>query len=144
MGKFDEIEKRADYASMERIGDSRQAEKLPMRKTDSFSVKRELDTVTPDILINGCKNESDGEKHQLLVFYINSAGKREWIPVVIPKFRIRKYNGSNNNYLEVVDCRNGKRKTFKRRSIKTVKKFIDRYSGKWIVYKGRVDTARFK
>lgn len=144
MGKFDEMEKRADYTSLERIGDSRQAEKLPMKKTDSFSVKREMDSVTPDILINMCKNEKDGEKHQLLVFYTNSAGKREWIPVAIPKYRMRKYNGMNGEYLEVVDCRNGKRKTFKRRSIKTVKKFLDRGTGKWIVYKGMVDTARFK
>lgn len=144
MGKFDEIEKRAEYASMERIGDSRQVEKLPMKKTDSFSVKKELDTVTPDILINICKNEKDGEKHQLLVFYTNSAGKNEWIPVAIPKFRIRKYNGNKNSYLEVVDCRNGKRKTFKRRSIRAVKKFLEKYTGKWIVYKGMVDTARFK
>ena len=143
MGRFDEIERRADYEGMERIGDSRQSDKLPMKdEVDRFKVKKELDTVNPDLLINQCKREKDGEKHVLLMFYSTSDGRQEWIPVAMPKYYLRKTR--KKGWFEVVDVRNGRRKTFARNSVKTVKKQIDRNTGKWVVYKGEVDKARFK
>ena len=142
MGRFDAIEQKADYGAIERIGKARQSEKLPMKdNVDSFKVRKELDNATPDQLLNQCKQEKEGEKHQLLVFYTNAKGKGEWIPVAMPKMRARKYG--SRGYFEVVDCRNGRRKTFIRKSVKTVKKRIDRNTGEWMAYRGVVDTARF-
>lgn len=132
-----------DYESVERIGNANQHAKLPMkRNVDMFKVKRELDTVNPDLLMNQCKNEPEGKKHQLLVFYTTKNGKREWIRVAMPKFRFRKYR--DRKYFEAVDCRSGKRKTFRRNSVKEVKKCVDRNTGEWKIYGGVVDTARFK
>ena len=143
MGRFDEIERKADYGAVERIGDSHQYDKLPKKRdVDMFKVKRELDTVNPDLLMNQCKNEPEGRKHQLLVFYTTKDGENKWIRVAMPKYRLRKYN--DKNYFEVVDCRTGKRKTFRRTSVRTVKKCIERTTGQWTFYHGTVDTARFK
>lgn len=143
MGRFDEIERKADYGAVERIGDSRQYDKLPKKRdVDMFKVKRELDTVNPDLLMNQCKNEPEGRKHQLLVFYTTKDGENKWIRVAMPKYRLRKYN--DKKYFEVVDCRTGKRKTFRRTSVRTVKKCIERTTGQWTFYHGTVDTARFK
>ena len=142
MGVFDRMEQGEDYQTVKRIGDANQSEKLPMKdKPDAFKVRKELDTVTPDQLLNQCKREREGRKHQLLVFYRNGRGKGEWIPVAMPRLRALKYRG--RGYFEVVDCRNGRRKTFLRSRVKTVRKDIDRATGKWRVYPGIVDTARF-
>lgn len=143
MGKFDKIEQSEEYQTVKRVGDTHQQDKLPMKdKADSFKVKKELDAVSPDMLMNRCKQEKDGEKHILLVFYTNTKGKGEWMRIAMPKFRARKYK--SKEYFEVVDCRNGRRKTFKRSSVKTVKKCIERSTGEWKKYNGIVDTARFK
>jgi len=145
MGKFDKIEQNHsdDFESVERIGNSHQHEKLPMKDgVDAFKVRKELDTTTPDQLVNWCRNEKEGEKHQLLVFYTNASGKSEWIRVAIPKYRARRYK--SKGYFEVVDCRTGKRKTFRRQSMKTVRKCIERGTGEWKKYSGAVDYARFK
>ena len=145
MGKFDKIEQNHadDYKAMERIGDSHQHEKMPMKdEVDVFKVKKELDTTTPDQLVNQCKKEKEGEKHQLLMFYTNRDGKGEWMRVALPKYRIRKYG--KRGYFEVVDCRNGHRKTVMRQSMKTVRKCIERSTGEWTTYHGAVDLARFK
>ena len=143
MGRFDVIEQSEEYQAVKRVGDTHQSDKLPMKdKPDSFNVRKELDTVTPDQLMNMCKREKDGEKHQLLVFYTNKKGTGEWLRVAMPKFRKRKYG--KRGYFEVVDCRNGKRKTFWRGNVKTVRKCIERGTGEWKTYKEPVDTARFK
>ena len=143
MGRFDAIEQKADYQTVERIGEARQQDKLPMKPdADAYNVRKELDTVAPDQLMNMCKKEKDGEKHVLLVFYTNADGKGEWMRVAMPRLRARKYK--SRDYFEVVDCRNGRRKTFRRGNVKTVRKCIDRNTGKWVVYPGIVDTARFK
>ena len=143
MGIFDKIEQSEEYQTVKRVGDTHQHEKLPMKdKADAFNVRKELDTVTPDVLMNRCKQEKDGEKHVLLVFYTNANGKGEWMRIVMPKLRARKYK--SKEYFEVLDCRNGRRKTFKRSRVKTVRKCIERRTGEWKKYNGIVDTARFK
>lgn len=145
MGRFDKIEQNHsdDYKAVERIGDSHQHEKLPMKEgVDQFKVKKELDTTTPDQLMNMCKMDRDGEKRSLLVFYTDLNGRSKWMRIAMPRFRSRKY--SKKGYFEVVDCATGKRKTFRRGAVKSVRKNIDKATGKWIVYKGLVDMARFK
>ncbi len=145
MGKFDRIEQNHadDYNAVERIGDSHQYDKLPMKdEVDSFKVKKELDTTTPDQLMNMCKNDEDGKKRSLMVFYTNLNGREKWMVVAMPKLRRKKY--AKKGYFEVVDCKTGKRKTFRREAVKTVKKNLDKMTGKWIVYKGVVDSAGFK
>ena len=145
MGIFDKIEQNHsdDYKAVERIGNANQHHKLPMKdKADNFNVMRELDTTTPDQLMNMCKMDRDGEKRSLLVFYTDLNGNGKWMRIAMPRFRFRKY--SKRGYFEVVDCATGKRKTFRRGAVKTVRKNIDKATGKWIVYKGLVDNARFK
>lgn len=145
MARFDKIEQNHadDYGAVERIGDSHQHDKLPMKdEVDSFKVKRELDTTTPDQLMNVCKTDKDGEKRSLLVFYTDLNGRGRWMRIAMPRLRSRKY--SKKGYFEVVDCSTGKRKTFRREAVKTVRKNIDKNTGKWIVYKGVVDKAGFK
>lgn len=145
MARFDKIEQNHsdDYSTVERIGDSHQHDKLPMKdEVDSFKVKRELDTTTPDQLMNVCKMDKDGEKRSLLVFYTDLNGRGRWMRIAMPRLRFRKY--SKKGYFEVVDCSTGKRKTFRREAVKTVRKNIDKNTGKWIVYKGVVDKAGFK
>ena len=141
MGRFDNIEKKADYSAMERIGDSMQYDKLPMKRdVDNFKVRQELDTVTADILMNMCKNEPDGKKHVLKIFYKNKKGELKWMDVVMPKFRkyTKKFR-DRKRYFEVIDCKDGKRKTFKRNMVKAVRKHIDKATGKWLLFKGMVD-----
>jgi len=145
MGKFDKIEQNHfdDYATVERIGDANQYNKLPMKdEADNFNVMKELDTTTPDQLMNMCKMDMDGEKRSLLVFYTDLNGRGKWMRIAMPRLRSRKY--SKKGYFEVVDCATGKRKTFRRGAVKSVRKNIDKATGKWIVYKGLVDMARFK
>ena len=145
MSRFDKIEQNHsdDYATVERIGNANQHIKLPMKdKADNFNVMKELDTTTPDQLMNMCKKDRDGEKRSLLVFYTDLNGRGKWMRIAMPRLRSRKY--SKKGYFEVVDCSTGKRKTFRRSAVKTVRKNIDKATGKWIVYKGIVDMARFK
>ena len=142
-GKLDRNRNAEAFQSVERIGDANQFAKLPMKqKSDLHGSMKELDTVTPDILLNQCKAEPEGRKHQLYVFYTNAKGKNEWIRVAMPRYRMRKYKDRKD--FEVVDCRTGKRKTFKRSSVRAVKKCIDRDTREWAVYKGAVDAARFR
>lgn len=145
MGKFDKIEQNHpdDYRAVECIGNANQHHKLPMKdKADSFNVMKELDTTTPDQLMNMCKKDMDGGKRSLLVFYTDLNGRGKWMRIAMPRFRSRKY--SKKGYFEVVDCSTGKRKTFRRGAVKTVRKNIDKATGRWIVYKGLVDKAMFK
>ena len=82
MARFDKIEQNHadDYNTVERIGDSHQHDKLPMKdEVDSFKVKKELDTTAPDQLMNMCKMDRDGEKRSLLVFYTDLNGRGKWM-----------------------------------------------------------------
>ena len=143
MGKFDRLEQKADYSAVERIGDANRYNRKSMkRNADMVKVRKELDTVSPDLLMNQCKSEPEGKKHQLLVFYTTKEGESKWMRVAMPKYRMRQYR--DRKYFEVVDCRTGRRKTFRRNSVKTVKKCIDRNTGAWLYDNGAVDTARFK
>ena len=145
MGKFDKMEQRnADaFATVERVGEANSHDRLPLADSaDMHGVMDELDTVTPDMLLNRCKQEADGEKHVLRLFYTTRDGKGVWRDVAMPKYRARQYG--NRGYFEAVDCRTGRRKTFIRKSLRAVKKVMDA-NGRWLVSALKsVDHARFK